>query len=262
MLVDGDPGSGRIFVVRIEERDGRFSGDVAVHSDGRETHRGLETQNCEALVDVLALITVLAVVPSEPELAPAAVASPARVQLDLEAPVPETGRRRGFAMSVGVAGAIGIAPRGLPALPVVAELDDRRLGRLQLVALWGRRTAVVADAAATFDWVLIQLDGCPAPAIVDLRSLSLGICAGIQLGALRGRGGRIEGSRAETRPWVAPALGGHLRRRLTARWFVELDAGFAFPLVRDDFYFMPAVTIHQVPAIVLNGAFTLGISFP
>lgn len=260
-LSDERAGARRIFVVRIEERDGRFSGDVAVHSDGRETHRGIETEACEELVDALALITVLAVDPGEPEIG-AAVAARTRGQLDRETPAAETGRRRGFAMSVGVAGAIGIAPRGLPALPVVAELDDRRLGRVQLVAQWGRRTADLADGVATFDWLLIQLDGCPAAAIVELRSLSLGVCAGIQLGALRGRGDRIEGSRAETRPWVAPVLGGHLRRRLTTRWFAELDAGFAFPLVRDHFYFMPAVTIHRVPGVVLNGAITLGVAFP
>lgn len=256
-LADDAADTERVFVVRIDEQEGRFSGEVAIIADGRQTHRVVETEDCAELVDALALITVLAVDPVGAVAAPAAVVEPAVVTQ-----VPEPRPGRWFAIGVGVAGAVGVAPGGLPTFPILAELDDRELGRLRVGARWGRGTSEAGDGAATFDWARIQVDGCPARATLELHGVGLGACAGTQIGALRGRGTQIAGARTASRPWVAPTLGGYLRRPVSERWFAELDAGVAFPLVRDRFYFAPDTTIHRVPGVLVEAAIMLGVSFP
>lgn len=246
-LVDDDAGASRVFVIRIDEVDGRFSGEVAIIADDGETRRVVTTADCGELVEALALITVLAVDPDEAVV---------------EAPAAEPPRSWRFAVGAGASGAVGVAPGALPALPVFAEVDHRELGRLRVSGRWGRRTAGVGDGSARFDWTRLQIDGCPARATIDLRAAVIGACAGIQIGILRGRGAEIEGARTASRPWVAPELAGSLRRSLSTRWFAELETVVAVPLVRDHFYFMPDATIHRVPPVVFEVAIALGVSIP
>ena len=63
---------GRVFVVRIDARDGRYAGDVTIVAGSDQTRRTIEAGDCVALVDALALVTVLALDPHAADIAPSA----------------------------------------------------------------------------------------------------------------------------------------------------------------------------------------------
>ena len=235
---------GRVFVVRIDARDGRYAGDVTIVVGADQTRRAIEAADCVALVDALALVTVLALDPRTTDVAP---------------PPPRAWQ---LSFGAGATGVLGVAPGALPSLTAFAQLDRRDRGALRLAARWGRATGEVGAARAIFTWPRLQLDACPRFAARAVGRVVLGACAGVQLGVLQARGADIVDPLATTRPWVAPVATARARWHPTGRWFAELDLTAAFPLVRDQFYFEPDTTIHRAPAVVGELAIVAGVSIP
>jgi len=240
---------GRVFVVRVHARDGRYAGDVTIIAGADQTLRAIEADDCVALVDALALVTVLALDPRAADVAPAA--PPA---------APPAARAWLLTIGAGATGVLGVAPGALPSIAVFAQLDRRGRGALRLAARWGRATDEVGAARATFTWPRLQLDACPQ--LAARGPVALDACAGVQLGVLQARGADIVDPRTATRPWVAPVVAARARWRPTARWFAELDLTAAFPLVRDQFFFAPDTTIHRAPAVVGELAIAAGVTIP
>ena len=238
---------GRVFVVRVDARDGRYAGDVTIVAGSDQTHRAIEAGDCVALVDALALVTVLALDPHAADVAPSA---------------PPSARAWQLAIGAGATGVLGVAPDALPSITAFAQLDRRGRGALRLAARWGRATGEVGTARAIFTWPRIQLDACPLLAARAVGPVALGACAGVQLGVLQARGSDIVDAQDTTRPWVAPVATARARWRPTGRWFAELDLTAAFPLVRDQFFFEPDTTIHRAPAVIGELAIVAGVSIP
>jgi hypothetical protein len=219
-----------------------------------ETRRVVEAVDCAELVDALALVTVLAVDPTR-----IAVADPPDPPV---APAPAASRAWSLGVGTGAASALGVTPGALPVLPAFLEAERRGVGRVRLGVRWGRRTSDAAVGSATFAWTRVQLDGCPDRAAIGRGAVAAGVCAGLQVGALRGEGAGVAEARAASRPWLAAVVAGRLRWRASSRWFAELEAAAVLPQVRDRFYFMPDTTIHRVPPAATELAVSLGVSIP
>jgi hypothetical protein len=101
---------GRVFVVRIEARDGQYAGAVTIVAGPDQTRRAIEAADCVELVDALAPVTVIALDPLAADGAPPAGPS---------AP-------RGWEVAIG-AGATGVLARPSSASPRRCAVDDRRL---------------------------------------------------------------------------------------------------------------------------------------
>lgn len=243
-----DRGAVRTFAFAIARDPAGFRGSLAVDGAARE----VSAATCGEVASALVLVAALAI----EERAPAPTPPPAPVPAPAPpAPAPshEVTRLR-LAVGAGVARYSGMTPSARLGVPV------------SVVAWYGRRElratfdATTSDdtAMASFRWTAGRLEICPY--VVALGHTELAPYAGVQLGALTGRGTGIDQAATETRPWIAPEAG--LRAR---QWLgsvaLEVEATAAAPLVRDRYYIAPMSTIHEVPAVAWGVAAGLVVEF-
>lgn len=157
----------------------------------------------------------------------------------------------------------GVLPRGDFGLALAAGVALRR-ARFELLGAGGlpRTEPVLADVDVRFDLVAGELRGCGVLPIGErLEGLP---CAGLELGAMRGRG-QGSGLRTELtswQPWVAAAATGALLVRLAPRVHVWLGGSLVVPLRRPGFRLVGGDEVHRVAPIAGRGALGLELRFP
>jgi hypothetical protein len=121
-------------------------------------------------------------------------------------------------------------------------------------------SAGVGDASARFSWIAGRLSGCPAA--LRIGPITARPCAGIDAGALRGRGSGVAQPLGVTRAWGAVTALGRLQGEIYPGMALEIEGGAAFPLTRDTFVFDdPRREIHAIPAVGGFGSAGLGVAF-
>lgn len=216
--------------------------------------------------------------------APAPVAAPASVAAPAPAPAPpapappDHGAASDGAsvplrwrVSLRAGLGTGVAPSVAPGLAAAVMLERGR-ARFGL-SLFGLTSGRVTESGveARFDLVASRLEGCPIA--FDLGgAIALEPCAFFEVGALSGRGYSdpptvAEGQRGVS-PWLAPGAVGRLLGSF-GLLVVELEAGAAIPLLREEFYVetqsdggsVSKTPVHEVAAVSFGAAVGVGVRF-
>ena len=250
--------------------------------DSRETprQRAFSAPSCEKLADTLAVAVVLAVgsgAPSEsppaasdaesptpPPSAPAPEADPEVRDILPEEPSPalQVRARTALAMDLGTLPAPAFGAQ-LGAVLGGGVLESELLGTY----LVPRRATSDAPEGETLSGTLSFASGSALaclPRLLHSPAFALGACAGLEVGALWGRGTDVNVSRSRSSLWAAARAGAR------ARWSfgdgplgLELEAGAVVPFERHDFTVTQNETtlvLHRPSAVVGRLSVGLGIN--
>lgn len=242
---------------------------------GRTTTRTLSGDSCEEVARALALISALALqaqleeqqAQALPGEQPSQPASDERSDLGSESPASQdsSGEPTRFALGLQLGTASAHSPDFNGQLRGFAEYEPSAVFAVRFSLGYG--TSLKAESSvgrAHFDWLGGRADACTRSG--PPGTLRVGLCAGFELGYLRGSGqpigvGSVE--RSAGVPWLAPGLTAELQLPLSARWRVELNAGAQLPLYREKFIFRRAdgsnERIHEVPGAGWLGS--LGVAY-
>ncbi len=251
-------------------------------SAGRQISRAVDAATCAEALDVMAVITAVALdaqvqepAPTPPSVSPAPSAgAPLSVVLppaEQRAPGPtspsaaphqpfvhELGVRLGLSSGFGTRVAFGVgAEWGL-----VGEN-----GLALRVALEGRDTGSVpaSDGRARFRALTLRSDFCAVTLVVS-RAFGVPLCAGLEIGTLWAEGvldqPAVTFQKSSFTPWLAGVLSPRLRF-VAGRAFVELVPELRIPLVRHAFLFEnPSRTAFEIPPVAFGAALSAGLRFP
>jgi hypothetical protein len=224
-----------------------FEGSVALETEGATFPvRTVSATQCGEVAAALALIAELAVqrLPKTPEphgpIAPIATARTSVYPLRLEP---------SWHFSVGAhgGGTYGRAPSIAPTAPLFVDLQ-RDPWTLRATVLWSHR----ASAALDVTQVALRFEACPLHVVGG--DFELDPCAGIELGAIRGRA-----DEASTGLWLAPGGIARARWRFAHPFFAELEAAASFPLLRPRFVLLPDETVWKAPPVSVSAGLGLGM---
>jgi hypothetical protein len=240
-VVPGDAPDARRFALRVTAGDGGFRGELTVGGEGTREVTGA---TCEETVAALVLVAALAV--EERAAAPPPPPPP---------PLPRAPTARWtWSFGAGVARYEGMTPTPIFGVPI--HLAASR-GRLRLRVTFDA-TGDDQLAMSTFRWTAGRIDACPYA--IAAGSIELAPCAGLQAGALTGRGTSVAQASSATRPWLAPELAARAALRIGPA-AVEVEGTAAAPLVRDRYYIAPSTTVHQVPAVAFGVGADIAVHF-
>lgn len=225
-LADGELAiDGRV----VADGDG-YRLELVLAREGVQQSRVIEASECAALARVTALVAGLAIdavaiaaqehatlVPApEPERSPTREdAAPARTNDEIVVASDEVARspaprRRDLQLLLAIVGGI---ERG--AMPGVTGGVDAAIGvrgrgfRVELAGTWlGPRRRTTELAAVNVQLGTVALRGCPELALVRI---SIPLCVGIEIGAMRGAGEQVDRPSTEHGLWVAPTIGTGVR---------------------------------------------------
>jgi len=229
----------RRFAFAITSDGVAYRGELTIDADGELTTREVTAATCDEVAGALVVVAALAL----------------QQQIPVARAVPVSPARWRFAAGAGVARYAGVTPSARIGVPIYLATGH---GHQALRATFDLTTTDDAPMAS-FQWLAGRIEACPY--VWRFGRLAAAPCAGLQLGALRGKGTVAFEAMSETRPWVAPEAVGRIGIRLSG-FELELEGAIAAPLVRDRYYIAPSTTIYQVPAIAYGVATTLGIEFP
>jgi hypothetical protein len=163
------------------------------------------------------------------------------------------------------AGAIGLAsPGAVLAYGAFLDLESDRAGfspsvRAGAVRAGGAASSGGVDAELT--WTLARASLCPVR--IDLASgLALRPCAGVDAGWMNAHALQLARAQDRSRPWVAPTATARFAWAPHRVVFVELEAGVAIPLVRDEVAVDPSVTLYRAPSVAPLAQIAAGMRFP
>jgi hypothetical protein len=238
----------RVFDLAITAVDAGFRGALSVRElGGAATTREVAAPTCDDVVTALLLVAALAI----EDRAAEPIVVPVRGQPAAARGAPE---RWHLAFGAGIARYAGVTPGALVGVPLyISAAHGRARGRATFDA-----TATDDLGTTSFRWIAGRLDGCPY--VWAAGRFEIAPCAGVQVGALTGKGTMIAAAAKDTRPWLAPELIARIGVR-AGRARVELEATAAAPLVRDHYYIAPSTTVHEVPPIAYRLAATGAIEF-
>ena len=256
----------------VERRGTTYLLTLQTDHSGEHGERRLEAADCKTLVRTLTLILALtygagvemadhtqqptAALRHEPQSGPArpppqppATEAQRASYTDSQPPASDIGGDRPeLAFWLGGGIQLGLLPTA--ALATSAGVEWRHgvwsLG-LQLTAWPAVATAATSNVDARFDGLAGELRACRG---LPVAALMLGLCAGAQLAALRGRsdGATSDGSAvAPWYAWVAAATVSWPR----GSWLAgRIEAGLAGSLDRPRFNIDGVGTVHRVPTLV------------
>ncbi|MBK6920015.1 MAG: hypothetical protein IPH07_21635 [Deltaproteobacteria bacterium] len=234
----------------------------------RTSTRTLAAADCSALTEAAALIAAVSLDAVQAatmleQVAPAA-ASPSTsiAPRDVSAPVAPRAatlddddpprQRRTPTISLAFAGGVGVGATPAVAAAVVVQTGAWwRRGGLALGGHWlSPRTAAVAGGSVTVQLGTADLRGCGR---FTRGAIDVPLCAGVELGAMRGRGSAAPSSRTRVGLW----LGALASLELWGRVHRNLDLGIAatasVPLQRPSFQLRspgPAVAVFAPAPVV------------
>jgi hypothetical protein len=167
----------------------------------------------------------------------------------------------------GHVAALALADAG--ALPGVAAgaavalgLSHRRFAVEAGVAVTGPRSEALASVDGAQAEVLLaagQLRGCAFPLA---SRLSLGPCAAVEVGVLRGRSRGVTNPGSNRTPWAAVQLGLLARLRLARIVSLRLQAAVGIPLTRPSFEIAGIGPVFEPSGATARGAAGLEVHFP
>jgi hypothetical protein len=269
----------RTFSIEVAQQPSGFVGTIAFLDDGgAPVSRRVGGEQCESVVDSLALITALALDATlrEPEppstddrpapLPPVAVppVTTAAQPTPPTSPPAPTRRAEPWLRSarVGVLGGYDSTIDGLP-FGLLGQLDGRGGWSLRFAAHLAIKDRTV-DAGRTAELRVLGLEtsGCYA---LRLDELVVSPCAWLDLGTLRAEGRKsaeLTTASADTILWasVGPEL--RVAWEPAAPFWVELRGSLGFPLVRHRFEFhVPDATVFEVPEQTAAAGLATGVRF-
>lgn len=94
------------------------------------------------------------------------------------------------------------------------------------------------------------------------RSLGLRLCAGGSVGIVEIEGIGVSDAQSRTRPWASVDATGRLAWTPIPALLLELEAGLLAPVFRETFFFSPAVSVYEAPALTWTGRAGAAMRFP
>jgi hypothetical protein len=204
-------------VVRREAAD-RYTLELRARLPGGAVDRSISAERCDLLASAAALVIAVVLEPvvvletvETKAVAPRPATPPAPAPKPTPEPRPRT-RFGGFVRATGV-GAFGVLPRfgggvaGAAGLRIVTT--PLAAGRLEVSALYEAPQRASADgmpeARALLQLWTVGGRGCWAPAV---RKVEFPLCAGAEVGVLRGEGVGLAQPRTARQVWSAAHAGG------------------------------------------------------
>jgi hypothetical protein len=227
------------------------------------------------VADSLAVLIALALEPEEQR--PPPPAPPARPAPRVPAEHPSSADRPGFfdpmppGWRLGVSGAGVVGGFGSPAgvglaayVEVARDVPEGFAPALRVGAeLAGWQDPVTSPTpwseVVDLSRRVLRVDACPLRAVArqawSPSPVELWGCARFDTGVL---GVSESGGPPAQRPWVAVGPDARVRW-VTGHFFVDLDVGVAFPLLRETFLLAPGFVGYHVPTVAGAGAFGVGV---
>jgi hypothetical protein len=232
----------RTFTIAVTPTPDGFTGTLTT-PDARTSH--VDATRCDDLVLALAFMTALAIEPggsappAPPPPTPPAPPPP-------PAPVDRGAPRWHVAAMIAPELDLGVTPRTLPAGSLEGRYARAGLGHADLGVVLGRDTASTKVGDARFTWLIARASACWTP--LD-HAFEVDACVHLEGGMLEAQGVDVIRAQDLRRSWFAAGVHAGARWNLGASIFAELRAGASVPFVRDRFYFVPNVFIHEAAAI-------------
>ena len=266
--------------VIVTEEPSRWHGTLTLRG-ASELRREIHADDCGALADALALVTVVALDPFaivermhvEPE--PAAIDAPVEIPtvrapeaatMPSVAPTPSMPRRSRPTIHAGLRVELGVSAFALPGLGAVvgiAPLLDRGRLRVEAPVRWSlpRERSVDNEVSGRLQLVTIGPRACFVPGRAAIAAL---LCGGVELGAMiaAGRGRALVRSTTAAQPWVAAAAAVGLRWRVHRRFAIWLALESAVPFARPGFHVVKEGDVHRAAPATLSFAIGGEVHFP
>jgi hypothetical protein len=270
----------RTFTLNVSADATGFLGGIEFLDDGgTQVSRRVRGEQCEAVVDSLALITALSLDATlrEEETAPAvqpekslptppapALFTPS-AHASAPVPAPRVVRRRALASArVGVVGGYDTASHALP-LGLLGQLDWRSGVALRFVAHYVSDDGFTVDEQRRARLRLLGLESSVCPWRLHAGDFGLAPCVDFDLGSLRVEGlkeGKLTSASGETNFWAAAGPELRLAWEPDVPFWVELRGALAFPLVRHRWEFeRPQKTVYEVPWSTTAAGVATGVRF-
>lgn len=271
----------RTFSIDVTADAQGFAGDIAFLDDGGVTvHRHLRGEQCDAIVNSLALITALALdatlreeEPSPPLPAPPRASSrleprqPLTPAPEERAPPPPPRARSLVGARAGVSGGYGSTLNaGLaPQFALLGQLDWRSGFALRLSAHYDWHDFTV-DEGRRAKLRLLGVETSVCPWRWRWRELAFAPCATLDLGTLRAEGelgGNLTTAGGDTIVWAAVGAELRVAWEPAAPFWVEVRGAAAFPLLATyQFVFRnPNRVAYEVPVLTGEGGMAVGVRF-
>jgi hypothetical protein len=151
----------------------------------------------------------------------------------------------------------GVAPGG--AIVGIAPFLGWRFIRVGFVFASSGTVGVGSAGTAQFDWAIGRLDACPLTLRYGIASASA--CARIEAGELTAAGVTVASPQSRTSAWFAPGALVRAEFAILPPIFFEAEAALDFRVTQDRYYFLPQVTVQQVPFLGFAGGAGLGAHF-
>ena len=250
--------------------------------DAPAVARTVVAERCELLVEAAALMIAVAIDPdlfAEPVLA-AEPTSREPQDIPLEVPVsrklpevhdapaprprptPPATRSLRAAVSLAAGLDVGALPRPAPGFLLRLGLLARRVRAEVGAGHWLEQSARVAGSAGGGDVRLTaaQLAVCPRFA---LRKLELPVCAGLELGAMRGEGVGVTVPTVDRVFWLAVLADARVQWVPVPRLALGLQLGLAAPLLSARFRLRGLdQDVHKAAPVAFRGLFAIELRFP
>ena len=267
----------RVFAARIElTPEGAIGRLTITEPSGEESSRLVESENCEDLVEALALVVALAIDPHASLQSPKPPPEPPPEPLPEPEPPPpppapppqppaEPVEWQAEVLVHAILAA-GLAPGPLPGARIGAGFGTTSPGWLLpsvrvSVALTTERTFVEEAGSASFRWTALSLEACPLQVPLLPRVVSVRPCAVGEWGWVQATGAEIVDSRSVSARWLAAgglaSLGVSPGRLLR----FEARASAISPITRDRF-FLGTELAHRHPPFAWRTEIGFGVRFP
>jgi len=260
---------------QISQTDSGFVGALKL-TDGTRTilERELTGSNCADLSNALALVSAVTLDGILPER-PLAVTAPDPLdhpQSRSQAAQPRTSEEpKPPSAHLSFGGIVGmhqgIAPTIVPTVGLTATLRKRTLLgltelRIEGLVGWSQWRAVFDSelrvGEARFAWVSARAEACPMQS--PIGPTSIGACAIVEVGGLRGEGSTSRGNRSNWGGWLAPGLLLNWSGQAQALEF-RVAGGAVRPTVRDNYQFAERPLVFRPPSLSFVGEFELAWAF-
>lgn len=236
---------------RVEQGDsGKWQLQAELVVGERIEQETLVANRCSALGDAMALKVALAIDPVAvveavtPAAEPTAAPSPPNAPPPRAAPHVERSRLQVGARLVGQVGG-GPLPGANPGVGAFVSLDWQR-ARVELGggAFWGgvARYDELPEVGADLQLFLGALRGCFTPGVGDWR---FPLCAGPELGVMRGNGFGVEASEATSGLWGGVVAGLAAEWRLARRLSLWVEADAVLTLLKPEFHMQNLPTLYR-----------------
>jgi len=254
---------------------------------GYDTSRVLEGPACAPLADAAALIISMMLDPDAEAVVPSPVAAteePVPAQqptTETVAPVVAVAPRRRrarraprapalapartplrFFVGVGAGLDVGLLPGASASVRAAAGLTVGPW-RVELAGQYWPGSSVVhptrADVGGHF-----SLAGGSATACRDLaagRVAGVGLCAGVEVGAVTGTSYGVTAPATARAPWAAATAGAAGALRVGSHVALRLQVAAVIPVLRPDYQLENVGTVHRLPAAGFRGLFGVEVHF-